>query len=211
MKNDRNKKNTLLDTPRLSLFDDFIGELKKDGVSVSSSDITELIKKLTTARDSVKRREDKERSRRAKEEAERKAEEERLRKEQHIQEVTSMDLPLDWENTFLSDIRTQGVYTESVSDALIMSLSNLARVDIEYISSITGKDYKTVICALKGSIFQNPETWEECFYKGWETAEEYLSGNLMRKWNVAQKANVEYKGYFNDNIKALSKMTTLFL
>ena len=200
------KKDNLIESLQLSLFDDFIGELKKDGVSVSSSDITELIKKLTTARDSVKRREDKERSRRAKEEAQRKAEEERLRKEQHIQEVTSMDLPLDWENAFSNDVRTQGVHVESISDALIMSLSNLARVDIEYISSITGEDYKTVICALKGSIYQNPETWDECFYKGWETAEEYLSGNLMRKWNAVQKANVEYKGYFDDNIKALSKI-----
>lgn len=200
------KKDNLIESLQLSLFDDFIGELKKDGVSVSSSDITELIKKLTTARDSVKRREDKERSRRAKEEAQRKAEEERLRKEQHIQEVTSMDLPLDWENAFSNDVRTQGVHVESISDALIMSLSNLARVDIEYISSITGEDYKTVICALKGSIYQNPETWDECFYKGWETAEEYLSGNLMRKWNAVQKANVEYNGYFEDNIKALSKI-----
>ena len=142
------KKDNLIESLQLSLFDDFIGELKKDGVSVSSSDITELIKKLTTARDSVKRREDKERSRRAKEEAQIKAEEERLRKEQHIQEVTSMDLPLDWENAFSKDVRTQGVHVESISDALIMSLSNLARVDIEYISSITGEDYKTVICTV---------------------------------------------------------------
>ena len=199
-------KNNLFNSLQLSLFDDFIEDLKKDGVSVSSSDITELIKMLTSARDDVKRREDKERSRREKEEAKRKAEEEWFRKEEHIAEVTSMDLPLDWENAFSNDMRTQGVHVESISDALIMSLSNLARVDIEYISSITGEDYKTVICALKGSIYQNPETWDECFYKDWETAEEYLSGNLMRKWNAAQKANVEYKGYFEDNIKALSKI-----
>ena len=112
------KKDNLIESLQLSLFDDFIGKLKKDGVSVSSSDITELIKELTTARDSVKRREDKERSRRAKEEAQRKAEEERLCKEQHIQEVTSMDLPLDWENAFSNDVRTRGVHVESISDAL---------------------------------------------------------------------------------------------
>lgn len=206
MRNKKREKNTFLDTLQLSLFDDFISQIKKDGVAVSSLNITELIKKLTSARDDIKRQEDKERSRREKEEAERKAEEERLNKEQHILEVTSMDLPLDWENAFSGDALTQGVYTESISDALVMSLSNLARVDIEYISSITGKDYKTVICALKGSIFQNPEKWDECFYKGWETAEEYLSGNLMRKWNSAQKANAEYKGYFDDNIRALSKI-----
>ena len=200
------KKDNLIESLQLSLFDDFIGELKKDGVSVSSSDITELIKKLTTARDSVKRREDEERSRRAKEEAQRKAEEERLRKEQHIQEVTSMDLPLDWENAFNQDVRTQGIHADSISDGLIYSLSNLGRVDIEYISSITGEDYKTIICALKGSIYQNPETWGECFYKGWETSEEYLSGNMMRKWKAAKDANKEYNGYFADNIKAIEKV-----
>ena len=200
------KKDNLIESLQLSLFDDFIGELKKDGVSVSSSDITELIKKLTTARDSVKKREDKERSRRAKEEAQRKAEEERLRKEQHIQEVTSMDLPLDWENAFNQDVRTQGIHADSISDGLIYSLSNLGRVDIEYISSITGEDYKTIICALKGSIYQNPETWGECFYKGWETSEEYLSGNMMRKWKAAKDANKEYNGYFADNIRAIEKV-----
>ncbi len=126
--------------------------------------------------------------------------------EEHINQVTSMELPMDWENMFASDSRTQNVHVESISDGLIMSLSNLARVDIEYISSITGEDCKTVICALKGSIYQNPETWNECFYKGWETAEEYLSGNLMRKWKIADEANRRYKGYFKDNLSAIEKV-----
>ena len=50
-----------------------------------------------------------------------------------------MELPLDWDNAFNMDSRTQGVHVESASDALIMSLTNLGRVDIEYMSSITGK------------------------------------------------------------------------
>ncbi|MGN1372954.1 MAG: helicase-related protein [Candidatus Coproplasma sp.] len=126
--------------------------------------------------------------------------------DEHVKEVTSMDLPLDWQNVFSGDERTQGVHTDSISDALVMSLSNLARVDIEYISSITGEDYKSVISALKGAIYQNPDTWGECFYKGWETAEEYLSGNVMRKWVAAKRANSEYKGYFADNVKALERV-----
>ena len=117
-----------------------------------------------------------------------------------------MDLPLDWENAFNQDVRTQGIHADSISDGLIYSLSNLGRVDIEYISSITGEDYKTIICALKGSIYQNPETWGECFYKGWETSEEYLSGNMMRKWKSAKDANKEYNGYFADNIRAIEKV-----
>lgn len=128
------------------------------------------------------------------------------KKEAHIREVTCMDLPFDWENAFNQDVRTQGIHADSISDGLIFSLSNLGRVDIEYISSITGEDYKTIIGALKGSIYQNPETWGECFYKGWETSEEYLSGNMMRKWKAAKEADKEYDGYFADNVKAIEKV-----
>jgi len=126
--------------------------------------------------------------------------------EEHVREVTCMELALDWENLYDQDERTQGVHVESIADGLVMSLNNLGHVDIEYIASITGEDYKTVITTLKGAIYQNPSTWDECFYKGWETAEEYLSGNLMKKWKEAKKANKEYDGYFSDNVKALKKV-----
>ncbi len=172
----------------------------------SSDEIEEVIGKLRAAKRIAEKHEENERRRREKEESERKAREEKERKEAHIKEVTSMDLPLDWENAFNQDVRTQGVHADSIFDGLIYSLSNLGRVDIEYISSITGEDYKTIICALKGSIYQNPETWGECFYKGWETSEEYLSGNMMRKWKAAKDANKEYNGYFADNIKAIEKV-----
>ena len=92
--------------------------------------------------------------------------EERALIEQHIESVTCMDLPLDWDNLYDADVRAQGVHTESISDALVICLNTLGMVDIEYISSITGADYKTVICALKGSIYQNPDIWGECFFYG---------------------------------------------
>ena len=109
--------------------------------------------------------------------------------DKHVEEVTCMDLPLDWSNYFDTDERTKGIHIESIPDALVRCLTTLGEVDIEYISSVTGADYKTVICALKGAIYQNPDTWGECFFKGWETSEEYLSGNLMRKWQAARDAN----------------------
>ncbi|MBQ8041664.1 MAG: DEAD/DEAH box helicase family protein [Lachnospiraceae bacterium] len=126
--------------------------------------------------------------------------------EEHIQEVTCMDLPMDWNNVFDTDVRTQGVHIDSISDALVHCLSTLGKVDIEYIASVTGADYKTVISTLSGAIYQNPATWDECFYKGWETAEEYLSGNLVRKWHIAVEANEKYNGYFADNISAIEKV-----
>lgn len=123
-----------------------------------------------------------------------------------IAEITSMDLPLDWENAFLDDPRAAGVHTDSIPDALVLSLTTLGRVDIEYIATITGEDCKTVITALRGSIYQNPETWDECFFRGWETAEEYLSGDLFRKLTVAREASRKYNGYFRENVNALRKL-----
>ena len=172
----------------------------------SSEDISKIIDKLSGVKRKKESIEAKKRQQEECERREREAREAKERKEAHIREVTSMDLPLNWENAFNQDVRSQGVHADSISDGLIYSLSNLGRVDIEYISSVTGEDYKTIIGALKGSIYQNPETWGECFYKGWETSEEYLSGNMMRKWNAAKEANKEYNGYFADNIRAIEKV-----
>lgn len=192
--NDKDYEQLFID----NIFNEKVSEIGK----MSVSDIDKLIKKLSKA----KKEAEKNQRIQAEKEAKLRIIEERKQKEAHIKEVTSMDLPLDWENVFNSDKRTQGVHTDSISDALIMSLSELGIVDIEYISSVTGADYKTVICALKGSIFQNPEKWNECFYKGWESADEYLSGNMIRKWKAAKKANEEYNGYFSDNVKAIENV-----
>ena len=62
---------------------------------------------------------------------------------------------------------------------------------------------KDVISELGGSIYQNPDRWEECFYKGWETADEYLSGRVLEKLKTAKEADKKYNGYFRNNVKAL--------
>lgn len=189
---------------QLSFFD-----MIKNNIETSDVSSDELFDVIGYLRLEKKKREKEEKrilEQKKREEKERREREERERKEAHVREVTCMDLPLDWDNVFNSDVRTEGVHTDSIPDGLILSLTTLGRVDIQYISSVTGADYKTVICTLKGSIYQNPDTWNECFYEGWETAEEYLSGNLMRKWKAARKANEEYNGYFSDNIKAIEKV-----
>lgn len=178
---------------------------QKLGAEYSAQELAAALKKLERAKNIAQERERREQWRREREERERQAREERERQETHVREVTSMDLPLDWNNAFASDPRAQSVHADSIPDGLILSLTTLGRVDIEYISAITGADCKTVIQALRGSIYQNPETWGECFYKGWETAEEYLSGNLVRKWKAANAANRTYAGYFFQNLEAIRK------
>ena len=121
-----------------------------------------------------------------------------------INHIKSMELSLDFENVFDNDERAQGIRVDNVADGLIKCLHELGRVDIEYIAKISQKDMKTVITSLRGSIYQNPDSWNECFYKGWETADEYLSGNLMKKLKKARRANEEYIGWFENNVSALA-------
>lgn len=201
------QKKAVNNANQLSIFEQVFEDLAKGGdIHATSDELIKMIEHLIDVKNETVKKEENERRLQEEAEAKRKAEEERIQHDLHVQSVTSMDLPLDWANAFSDDSRTVDVHVDSISDALILSLSNLARVDIEYISSITGEDCKTIISALKGSIYQNPETWEECFYRGWETAEEYLSGNLMRKWKAADQANALYRGYFNDNLKAIERI-----
>lgn len=196
-----------------NILDEFFQNLKDFGDRLSMEDIDVAVESLQIAFEDLKlmKREvvqkKKEAERKQREEDEKREKEEKIRKQkEHIKEVTCMDLPLDWNNPFNADERASGIYIESISDALVKSLTTLGRVDIEFIASVTGSDYKTVITALKGSIYQNPLTWNECFYQGWETADEYLSGNLMQKWKEAKKANKTYNGYFKDNVKAIESV-----
>lgn len=182
--------------------EEILKKLRGEKEKVTSKDLSRAIEDLAKARKTAAKQEEEEKKRKEEEEARQKKEAE----EETFADPTCMDLPLDWENVFDNDERTKGVKAETPADALILSQIALGRVDIEYMASITGLDYKTVIQSLKGSIYQNPETWDECFYKGWETADEYLTGNLMKKWNAAADANLKYNGYFKENMLAIEKV-----
>ena len=201
------------DNNNQKILDEFFKNLRDFGDKLSKEDVDVAVESLQIAFDDLKlmKREavqkKKEAERKQREEEQKRKKEEKIRKQkEHIEEVTCMDLPLDWSNPFYADERATGIYIENISDALVKSLTTLGKVDIEFIASVTGSDYKTVITALKGSIYQNPLTWNECFYQGWETADEYLSGNLMQKWKNAKKANRKYNGYFKDNVKAIESV-----
>ena len=79
-------------------------------------------------------------------------------------------------------IKKQEVITsvDTASEALAVSLSEKAGVDLAYMSELTGKSKEEITKELAGIIFQNPVTEE------WETADEYLSGNVREKLSVAR-------------------------
>lgn len=68
---------------------------------------------------------------------------------------------------------------DTASEALAVSLGEKAKVDLPYMEELTGKDIDTLIEDLGGVIYKNPLTDE------WETADEYLSGNIREKLKVA--------------------------
>lgn len=124
-----------------------------------------------------------------------------------IEELQSFDVEInqevDFSNIFASNNSHKNIKAESISDGLVLSLSNRGKVDIPYICEICQKDKCEVLQELKGSIFQNPNTWKEQIDQGWETKEEYLSGNLRKKLVEAERADRNYPGVFSDNIEIL--------
>ncbi len=116
-----------------------------------------------------------------------------------------IDMELDWNETIQNKVEVD-IHVDNVSDGLIYSLRNLGKVDIEYISKICDVSIDTVIEKLKGSIYQDPEEWQNCYYKGFKTADEYLSGNLLIKLQKASYANLKFNNRFKDNVEALKSI-----
>lgn len=184
------------------LISDFYANLKDVKNMLSDEDMKFAIESMELAVRRLKELETKEHQaeqERAEQARAKKAENER------IEAVLSEELPLDWENCFESDERAE-LRVESIADGYVLSLNTLGYVDIEYIAQVSGSDVKTVISELDGTVYQNPETWGECFYKGYESAEEYLSGNIAHKYKVAKEANDKYFGRFEKNLRALDSI-----
>lgn len=93
-----------------------------------------------------------------------------------------------------------------LDDALVVSLQKRGRPDIEYISSLCLLSLKDVIIGLGNKVFRDPAIASGGpFYQGYVTADEYLSGNLMKKYTEAVEANkaAATSGRYYANIRAL--------
>ncbi|HCG86726.1 MAG TPA: hypothetical protein DEW33_09605, partial [Lachnospiraceae bacterium] len=88
---------------------------------------------------------------------------------------------------------------DTASEALAVSLGEKAKVDLAYMEELTGKDKDTLTEELRGVIFQNPLT------DAWETADEYLSGNVREKLEVAA-AYAENHPEYAVNVQALRRV-----
>ena len=150
------------------ILDSFYSTVEKAGMIMNFEQLEELTEALKLATISVREREERRRAEELAKEAEKRRQEEEKRRiaaakraarraekkrQKHVAEVTAMDLPMDFVNVYEQDERTQK-HRETPADGLLMSLDALGGlVDIEFISAVCGQDYKTVIEALKGSIY----------------------------------------------------------
>jgi N12 class adenine-specific DNA methylase len=82
---------------------------------------------------------------------------------------------------------------QSAEEGLLVSLDRRGAVDISYISQLYGRPEEAVIAELGDLIYRDPES------RAWQTADEYLSGNVRAKLKTAAAAGPE----FSRNVEAL--------
>lgn len=116
-----------------------------------------------------------------------------------------IDLSTDWDAADLFDFDTES-QKDCAGDALVCSLHSKGYVDLHFIAGMIGKSEDDVITLLGDSIFQNPEKWNGEKYEGWETADEYLSGNLFEKRKIALNEVRRKNICFRRNIQAIDKV-----
>lgn len=92
---------------------------------------------------------------------------------------------------------------DTPSEALAISIGEKARVDLPYMSQLCGKGEEEIISELTGVIFKDPAYGSDPL-SGWQTADEYLSGNVRKKLREATRAAANDPA-FQVNVSALEK------
>lgn len=91
---------------------------------------------------------------------------------------------------------------DTANEALLVSLGEKGKIDLDYMSSLYGKDKETIVSELGEIIYRLPSIDnEEARYA---TVDEYLSGNIRTKLKEARLASALDPQY-NVNVEALEK------
>ena len=105
-------------------------------------------------------------------------------------------------------IRPERVVTsvDTPSEALAVSIGEHGKVDLPYMAELLGTpdEYGRITTELSGVIFKDPAADPTDPEAGWQTADEYLSGNVRDKLRMAQLA-AESHPEFKVNVDALTK------
>ena len=105
-------------------------------------------------------------------------------------------------------IRPERIVTsvDTPSEALAVSIGEHGKVDLPYMADLLGTpgNYERITTELSGVIFKEPAADADDPEAGWQTADEYLSGNVRDKLRMAQLA-AESRPEFKVNVEALEK------
>lgn len=91
---------------------------------------------------------------------------------------------------------------DTPDEALILSIQDKAKVDLDYMQQLCNIDKEEIINSLEGVIFRVPD-YENS--DNWVTADEYLSGNVREKLKVAEQFAKEDSS-FNINVEKLKEV-----
>ena len=91
-------------------------------------------------------------------------------------------------------------HVDTPAEALAVSIGEKGRVDLSYMAELLGtpEDFGRITGELRGVIFQDPSD------QSWKTADEYLSGNVRNKLQIARLATANDPA-FTANVEALTK------
>lgn len=97
-------------------------------------------------------------------------------------------------------------HADAAEDALQICLNHKLRVDLPYMSFLTGKEPEELVRELDTRIYLNPQKYYGNPLEGWELAEEYLSGHVRDKLLYARQKAAEEPELFARNVEALEEV-----
>lgn len=97
-------------------------------------------------------------------------------------------------------------HADTAEDALQICLNHKLRVDLPYMSFLTGKEPEELVRELDTRIYLNPPKYYGNPLEGWELAEEYLSGHVRDKLLYARQKAAEEPELFARNVEALEEV-----
>ncbi|SHK73214.1 hypothetical protein SAMN02745243_03619 [Hespellia stercorisuis DSM 15480] len=96
---------------------------------------------------------------------------------------------------------------DTASEALAVSMGEKACIDMEYMQQLMGKSEEEIFNDLKGAIFLNPMYgYSDSSERKYVMADEYLSGNVREKLEVARRTAQLYPEDYRTNVEALEKV-----
>ena len=97
-------------------------------------------------------------------------------------------------------------HADTAEDTLQICLNHKLRVDLPYMSFLTGKAPQELVQELDTRIYLNPQKYYGNPLEGWELAEEYLSGHVRDKLLYARQKAAEEPELFARNVEALEEV-----